>query len=272
MLMITTILMGGLGNQLFQVFNLLSYAESQKQEFYLEDLPVQRVDRPFYWDTFLAPLRKYLKPIQSLPVYQERGFSYEPILPYRQIQQPFKLLGYFQSYKYFQKNQDYILEQIQLDETLAKTRDKYPFEYSDFISLHFRIGDYQYLPDHHPVLPLSYYSNALNVMMTMTTARRVLYFYEANDQVHVDHYIEELKTMFPEMTFLPIDHNIPDYEQLSIMACCAHQIIANSTFSWWGAYFNATPDKVITYPSIWFGPAQGNKDMTDLFPTTWIKI
>jgi len=269
--MITTVLMGGLGNQLFQLFNLLSYAETNRQDFFLEDLPPQREDRPFYWNTFLAPLRKYLKPSIPLPVYQETKFEYDPIQSYRQINQPFKFLGYFQSYKYFQKNENILFEHIQLKETLDKTRENYPFDYSDFISMHFRVGDYKYLPEHHPVLSLSYYTSALNVMMRMTSARRVLYFYEPGDKDHVDEYIRLLKPLFPDMDFISIDHSIPDYEQLSLMACCSHQIIANSTFSWWGGYFNTNPDKIVTYPSKWFGPAQ-KKDTTDLFPTTWIKI
>ena len=263
--------MGGLGNQLFQLFNLLSYAETNRQDFFLEDLPPQREDRPFYWNTFLAPLRKYLKPSIPLPVYQETKFEYDPIQSYRQINQPFKFLGYFQSYKYFQKNENILFEHIQLKETLDKTRENYPFDYSDFISMHFRVGDYKYLPEHHPVLSLSYYTSALNVMMRMTSARRVLYFYEPGDKDHVDEYIRLLKPLFPDMDFISIDHSIPDYEQLSLMACCSHQIIANSTFSWWGGYFNTNPDKIVTYPSKWFGPAQ-QKDTTDLFPTTWIKI
>lgn len=271
MLMITTTLMGGLGNQLFQLFNLISYAETNRQEFMIEEVPAAREDRPFYWDTFLAPLRKYLKPPVALPVYQEPGFQYTPIQPYRLINQPFKLFGYFQSYKYFQKNEYVIFEHIQLKEILAQTREKYPFDYSDFISMHFRVGDYKYLQEHHPILPLSYYTSALNVMMRMTSARRVLYFYEEGDKEHVDEYIRLLKPLFPDMCFISIDTTIPDYEQLSLMSCCSHQIIANSTFSWWGGYFNTAPDKIVTYPSKWFGPAQP-KDTSDLFPTTWIKI
>jgi hypothetical protein len=105
----------------------------------------------------------------------------------------------------------------------------------------------------------------------MTTARKVIYFYESADEKEVKEYIDKLTAMFPDLTFVSVDHTVPDYEQLGLMACCAHQIIANSTFSWWGAYFNPNPEKIITYPSKWFGPAQ-NKDTSDLFPTTWIKI
>lgn len=271
MLMITTVLMGGLGNQLFQLFNLMAYAEMYKQEFFLEDVAPQRADRPFYWDTLLASLRKYLKPPVTMPVYQEPVFEYHPITPFRLIHQPFKFLGYFQSYKYFQKYENVIFEHIQLKETLDKTREKYPFDYSDFISMHFRVGDYKYLPQHHPVLPVSYYTSALHVMMQMTTARRVLYFYEVEDKDHVENYIRALEPIFPEMSFIAIDTTIPDYEQLCLMACCSQQIIANSTFSWWGGYLNTSLDKIVTYPSTWFGPAQA-KDTQDLFPTTWIKI
>jgi len=269
--MITTVLMGGLGNQLFQLFNLMAYAETNKQDFYLEDIPTQREDRPFYWDTLLAPLRKYLKPPVPLPVYQEPRFEYDPITSYRQINQPFKFLGYFQSYRYFQKYETLLMERIELPATLERTRQLYPFDFSTTISMHFRIGDYKYLQDYHPVLPISYYINALNVVRRMTTARKVIYFYEPADQKEVEEHIEKLVTMFPELTFVSIDHTVPDHEQLALMACCSHQIIANSTFSWWGAYFNPNPEKIVTYPSKWFGPAQ-NKDTSDLFPTTWIKI
>jgi len=270
--MITTVLMGGLGNQLFQLFNLMSYAETHRQEFFLEDVPPQRPDRPFYWDTFLAPLRKYLKPPVKLPICKETRFQYAPLPSYQTVNQPFKILGYFQSYKYFQKHDALLMERIQLPETLERIRTMYNFDFSDMISLHFRVGDYKFLQNHHPVLSLSYYTNALTVMKQMTTARTVLYFYEEEDKDHVDQYIQQLKPLFPDMTFVSMDISVPDYEQLALMACCAHQIIANSTFSWWGAYFNTKPDKVVTYPSTWFGPANKEKDATDLFPSTWIKV
>ena len=53
------------------------------------------------------------------------------------------------------------------------------------------------------------------------------------------------------------------------MSLCRHNIIANSSFSWWGAYFNSNKEKIVCYPSVWFG---NNMDTRDLCPETWIKM
>ena len=64
---------------------------------------------------------------------------------------------------------------------------------------------------------------------------------------------------------------LDDWQQMLLMSCCHHNIIANSSFSWWAAYLNSNKDKIVCYPSVWFGPS-ANNNTKDLCPSDWTKI
>ena len=74
------------------------------------------------------------------------------------------------------------------------------------------------------------------------------------------------------MRFVRGDLEAEDWAQMLLMSGCDHNIIANSSFSWWSAYLNQNKNKVVCYPDKWFGPAMGNKIMGDLFPANWNRV
>jgi len=276
--MLTIEVMGGLGNQLFQIFALISYGLTYKVPFYFEhNDTLARADRPFYWDNFFLSLKSFVKlSFDKLPIYKEENFHYKQLIPYTQINKSFKLFGYFQSYKYFQEKEHDIFRLIKLSEQRERIKLKHSTicDFESTISIHFRIGDYKHQPQNHPVMDTSYYKSALHHIIESTGRNdwNILYFYEKQDTDMVKEKIGLLQEEFNHMTFTPINTEIVDYEQVLLMSSCQHNIIANSSFSWWGAYFNQHSNKIVTYPSTWFGPSLGNKNIDDMFPIGWCKI
>ena len=292
--MSTTIeIMGGLGNQLFQIFTLISYSINSKKPFYFENKPIMWGERKkYYWDTLLLnKLKGFIKtPLQQLQeqniVYQEPFFHYAPIPLSNDNTVNVKLYGYFQSYKYFEEHKEVILKMINLKESQEIIREKVNTisSYENVVSLHFRVGDYAQLQNAHPLMSIEYYEKALEQLIVDTNGKYdwiILYFCEENDIKYVNEKIHTLKQneKFKELTFMKVPGELDDWEQMLLMSLCKHNIIANSTFSWWGAYFGrvsqVTPYKIkmVYYPNKWFGPALGEKKIDDLFlEEGWKKV
>ena len=83
--------------------------------------------------------------------------------------------------------------------------------------------------------------------------------------------IDMLKKTITSCAFIKVIDEVEDWQQLLLMSACSHNIIANSSFSWWGAYLNTNPTKIVCYPEIWFG-SKATHDTKDLFPESWTKI
>jgi hypothetical protein len=281
-------LMGGLGNQLFQIFATISYGMDAGRVivFPFTQVLTTGTHRPTYWNNFLKsfllfttnnPTNKFTnEALYSFPVINEHGFTYNKI-PHA-INNPVILLhGYFQSYKYFKHNQATLFSMLKLDQWHTDIRREY-FSGENAagvnVSMHFRIGDYQDIQHVHPVLPYQYYMNAIREIRGRLGQSniRILYFCEAPDRHIIEPFITKLKSKFEDIKFVNVDSSITDWKQMLMMSCCDHNIIANSTFSWWGAYLNRNPTKIVCYPNKWFGPALANKPTDDLFPPEWRKI
>jgi hypothetical protein len=98
----------------------------------------------------------------------------------------------------------------------------------------------------------------------------ILYVHEDEDTDYVNQTIQMLQGEYKNIIFVSTKPFVlSDWEEMLVMSLCDHHIIANSTFSWWGAFLNTKDDKMVIYPERWFG---FHMDMRDRFPEKWIKI
>ena len=172
-------LMGGLGNQLFQIFNALSYG----------------IDNNY--NVVFPYTNSHLK---YFPIYKEKNFTYNTI-PQFDNNTEIMLYGYFQSYRYFQKNEINIFSLIKLDSQQDEIKHQYRnlFDTTNTcVSMHFRIGDYKNIQHMHPIIPYNYYEESIQKLLNCTDNKcfRVLYFCQDIDNSTVEPFIERLKNKF----------------------------------------------------------------------------
>ena len=298
---ITAEINGGLGNQLYQIFHAIAFSLKMNRPFYfkyMDRILGHASVRGTYWaiDSLLCALAPNVlyDPVenarrdQSRLVIHESGHHYTPIGipdPADDFPEVICLAGYFQSYKYFEKEFDQICEITGISACREKFRaecTKRGFPIAN-ISMHFRLGDYQQLQDIHPIMPMIYYRNALRFLVDHIKTKEptskkitVLYFCEAADNNYVlENYMKQLIELFPECDFTLADQRLSDWKQMLYMSLCDHHIIGNSTFSLWGAQLNPSPTKQVCYPWKWFTEAFVRRDrrfVHDMFPPTWKKI
>lgn len=281
--MIGCSIQGGLGNQLFQICTTLAYCICHHTPFAFvfkrTTTTSTTTSRPTYWDTIFQAIRPFVR-IHFLPnsmVITEPHFHYTPI-PI--ITQPCILYGYFQSYRYFSDQFPIIARLLKIDSQRNCLLDRLNHirsangwrEEEPIVSIHFRIGDYKKHPNHHPIVSVYYYIYALQEFSRQTNGTiRALYFCEPGDHTEVIGKIHEINKRVPNIVWVCAPFTMSDWEQLLLMSLCNHHIIANSTFSWWGAYINSSHTKRVFYPSPWFG-SQIDNDTSDLCPPEWTKI
>lgn len=183
--------------------------------------------------------------------------------------------GFWQSHKYIDPIRGILLKEIDLKEPIE---NRYPdlitkIKETNSISLHIRRGDYVNDPTTkqvHMTFGIEYYDTALKIIREKV--KNPVIFVFSDDILWAR---DNLKTDIP-MIFVSADKTkksdtqIPDYEELMIMSTCKHNIIANSSFSFWSAWLNQNEDKIVIAPSKWSNCYQ--KELQNLAPPTWIKI
>jgi hypothetical protein len=280
--MIVIKLQGGLGNQLFQYALGVALAEkySDKLTFELESLKdsnSRKLDllhfntsvpeisskeyRGFHSlkNRFLRKLK--LHSLTHYKVHYQKQFKYYPIDHNKNTNTLY--VGYWQSPLNFQNVNELIREQFTLKRDTFRLEGIKAIQEEISVAIHVRRGDY--LNDDngkvHINLPMEYYLNAVEKMQQLIPGAK--YFVFSDD---IDWVVNNFKIPVPWQPVL--NNGYTDAEVMILMSKCRHQIIANSTFSWWAAWLNPNSNKIIIRPKSWFA---NGIDESDLIPDNWIK-
>jgi len=256
-------LIGRLGNNLFQIAAAIGYAKTHNVGWGIKKGYKDRTFQVKQVDTYLPNLPacdSFFKPYTE---FQDQWAGFE--FNYHEI--PFhpngcELVGFWQSEKYFKHAAHEVRKAINIS---------YNSEYKDYCSIHVRRGDYVSLATNFPPVTDKYIDMALDELYDRVGRVKLIWFSD-----DIEWCKQAAKRIAPDYdhTFSE-GHN--EWEDLCIMASCGHNIIANSSFSWWGAWLNKNEDKIVICPSSkagqWFGPDNGVKhDCIDLIPEGWIQI
>ena len=183
--------------------------------------------------------------------FEERQFHFDKKVFRTEDHTDFK--GYFQTEKYFEHCLDKVRETFIFKEEIRDRANQWIESYKqhNLVSLHVRRTDYVHLPNHHPLCTLDYYKAA------------IAEFPDAHFIIFSDD-IEWCKEnlQIENATFADTGS---DYVDLCVMSMCNHHIIANSSYSWWGAWLNPSETKRVIAPKIWFGPAYFHYKIEDLY-------
>jgi hypothetical protein len=287
--------LSGLGNQLFQYAAGLYFADKYKGQLRIIQEPVMgtlshgRYRRPFLLSHFqitapthmlnrfdrlmLAQSSRQLRvsaPVKSLGRIAVRHENKEQ--RYRFIEdlelpsgvRTLYISGFWQAYQYAEFVASQLREEFRLKEP-AKSNNQRLLEQIDAapvsVSLHVRRGDYASAAENYIALPLDYYFRAIEFIR-----RRFedpVFFIFSDD-------IEFARQNLPSgmrRVFVEGNDDFSSHEDQRLMAACQHHIIANSSFSWWGAWLSPSPDKVVVAPRHWH--LSPESAFPDMFPPTW---
>lgn len=275
--MITVQLNGGLGNQMFQYSAGRAVSLQHNVPLALDITHCKRNPaRPYKLCNFKvagevveeSPLIIKLKSIlhpQSL--FKEQSFYYDPSI--LDCHDDVYLQGYWQSEKYFKGIEKIIREDFTLSEEpdylnqqmIDKIRN------CEAVSLHIRRGDYVSDPEttaYHGICSEEYYRGAVSKLENYV---KNPHFFVFSDDPS---WVKEKLDIRHSTTIVDFNGSEKDYEDMRLMSLCKHHIIANSSFSWWGAWLSNNPQKIVVAPKQWFN--KPDIKTQDLIPGTWFRL
>lgn len=281
----------GLGNQMFQyafslripnvIYDASSYQTNHYRSFDLELYDIKcRYATPEQVKLcrkevkFKNPLPRFLRQKLKMKRYiylvrttavEKRINQYEAEL--QQRKGPVYWEGAFQTEKYFKEQRPRLLQDLRLKQPLPEENQKMlaKIKSCNAVGVHIRRGDYLNPKGPFVYLDLDYYERAMSYIAKKVENPHFFIF--SNDPEWVK---ANLKAPYP-LTIVDINGEKTGYFDLELMRNCRHNIIANSSFSWWGAYLNETPEKIVVAPKQWFKP-DAMEYSEDIVPEEWIKM
>lgn len=172
------------------------------------------------------------------------------------------LSGYLQTDRYFSHVESEMRSILTFREDIQHiANETIPRGDFELVSVHLRRGDYINLQDFHPVCSADYYMRAFSYFQD----KKYIALIFSDD-------IEYSREMFGNQPNMLYSKGTDPYLDLCLMSMCDHNIIANSSFSWWGAWLNKNPNKRVIAPAKWFGPAYTQHRLDDLYCKNWIVV
>jgi len=295
--MIIAALNGGLGNQMFQYAAARALAYKHHTSVVLDVIPLYSklqfsslaTYRKYELDVFAFQAKtndmlfkhRYLYPLAKAQFflnrqlnrfrynyYRETDFSYHHTL----TEQPDNtyLDGHFQSELYFKSAEQLLRMDFEFKHPLTDKNAAWSEKIinTNAVSVHIRRGDYISLSKNlhkHGVTPQSYYEQAVQLIASKVPDPVFFIFTDDTEWVSANMDI-------PYTSFL-VDNNRTaetSWIDMQLMSLCSHNIICNSTFSWWAAWLNRNPEKIVIAPVKWFNDSSLNSK--DIYPPEWIKL
>jgi hypothetical protein len=261
---------GGMGNQLFQYAFGRSLEENNPGFSVSFDLSwfEKQSKRKFELGAFNIHMKKHI----GNCVFQqkkENGYHYQPNLLSPTVDQ--KFIGYFQSEKYFLSIANKIRNEISL---VGEQPDPRPA--AGAISIHVRRGDYvePKIKKNHGIKDIDYYKRALEMILSKDRSiNKVLIFHDTIQPG--DMILSDIKalTKSKKMIVQFANKQQSDAQELILMSKCHHHILANSSFSWWGAWLNPNMKKIVVAPKIWFAvDAVREHNTKNQLPDGWLRV
>lgn len=257
---------GQMGNQLFQVATTLAYAWDCNADAFFPELHKVEDRISYNRERLFFRVDSSMPPRPAKHLFRESSYcsSQRPPL----FCDDLLLDGYFQSWRHFDHHRSRILETFAPSETIEhKLEAKYGnlLKHPQTVAIHLRTWNKQ-LHDLklHAFLGFDYYAEAIRHFSSGAL------FIVFSDRIKWSKY--HLQKRFPNVRFHFAEGN-DGIEDCFLQSLCQHQIICNSSFSWWGAYLNRNPDKIVIAPKYRVDPVkEPNFPVDDYYPLSWIKL